>query len=132
MLELPAMSAAAPLSDLSRRFLTNRTGNFALNMALAMFPIMAAVGLAIDYNAMSQARSDLQNYLDSAVLAAAAPDVKDRKGAGAEFLKASVEGTTTSSEARPPPPVSRRSSLSSATPSSAMSAMMSRSLLPLC
>ncbi len=92
MLELPAMSAAAPLSDLSRRFLTNRTGNFALNMALAMFPIMAAVGLAIDYNAMSQARSDLQNYLDSAVLAAAAPDVKDRKGAGAEFLKASVEG----------------------------------------
>lgn len=86
------MPASASLLRLSRRLFADRAGNFALYMALATVPIMAAVGIAIDYNSMSQTRSDLQNFLDSAVLAAAAPDVKDRTGEGSEFLKGAVEG----------------------------------------
>lgn len=52
-----------------RRFFGDRSGNFAVFFALALVPLMAAVGVAVDYHDASQLRSRTQETLDAAVLA---------------------------------------------------------------
>ncbi|MEM0900657.1 MAG: pilus assembly protein TadG-related protein [Pseudomonadota bacterium] len=51
-------------------FLRDRSGNFAGATALALFPLFAGVGLAIDYSNLTRENSQLQNAVDSAVLMA--------------------------------------------------------------
>jgi len=53
-----------------RRFSRNERGNIAIIFALALLPIMAFLGSAIDYTMAVRARTKLSSSLDSALLAA--------------------------------------------------------------
>jgi hypothetical protein len=55
------------LKQLSR----DEEANFSIFAAIAMVPLVLAVGVAIDFSSISNRRSELQNALDSAVLAVA-------------------------------------------------------------
>jgi hypothetical protein len=52
------------------RFLANRTGNFALSMAIAAPALLGVGGLAVDYSLFHAQRSGLQEVADAAALAA--------------------------------------------------------------
>ncbi len=54
-----------------RRFLQNRSGNFAVSTAILSIPIFAMVGLSVDYGRAVLQRQAMQNAADAAVLAAA-------------------------------------------------------------
>ena len=56
------------------RFLRDRRGGVAPLLALSMIPIVGAVGSAVDYSRAAAIRSELQNAMDSALLAAATGD----------------------------------------------------------
>ena len=53
------------------------SGNMATIFAVSLMLIMITLGAAVDISGMSSSRSTLQNYVDSAVLAAAASGVQD-------------------------------------------------------
>lgn len=55
---------------LLREFAQAKQGAFALIYALALLPVLAAVGLAIDYRNAQAAQSELRDALDSALLSA--------------------------------------------------------------
>jgi len=54
-----------------KKFLTDRSGNFAIMAAIVMVPILAAVGLSIDYTNALRVRNEMQQAADAAALAAA-------------------------------------------------------------
>ncbi len=54
-----------------KSYFNNQTGNMAVIFAVSLMMIIAGVGAAIDFNAMSKQRSSYQNMADAAVLAAA-------------------------------------------------------------
>src|SRR5437016_1513506 len=54
-----------------RQFQRREDGQVAVMFGLAVLPLAAAVGVAVDYSHGSQIRTSLQKALDSAVLAAA-------------------------------------------------------------
>lgn len=54
-----------------KRFLQDRNGNFALAAALAMVPLVGAVGVAVDYSRATNTRSFAQAQADAAALTAA-------------------------------------------------------------
>ena len=56
------------------RFLRDRRGGVAPLLALSMIPIVGAVGSAVDYSRAAAIRGELQNAMDSALLAAATGD----------------------------------------------------------
>jgi Flp pilus assembly protein TadG len=51
------------------RFIRNKRGNVAMMFALAMIPVVGAVGAAIDYTRVAQVRTKLADALDAGVLA---------------------------------------------------------------
>jgi Putative Flp pilus-assembly TadE/G-like len=53
------------------QLLRNQDGNVTMLFGLALLPIMAVTGAAVDYSRASDARTQLQNAVDSTVLAAA-------------------------------------------------------------
>jgi Flp pilus assembly protein TadG len=53
------------------RFRRNAQGNVALTFALLLIPLLAAVGVAIDYTVASRQRAVIQSSLDAAMLAGA-------------------------------------------------------------
>jgi Flp pilus assembly protein TadG len=53
------------------QFVHNRDGNVAILFGLALMPIMATTGAAIDYSRASDARTQLQSAIDSTALAVA-------------------------------------------------------------
>lgn len=53
------------------RFSGDRAGNFAIMAGVVSLPLLLSVGMALDYSTISRTRSNLQNSLDSAVLAIA-------------------------------------------------------------
>lgn len=55
---------------LVKSFAQSRRGNFAMMFAFTAVPMLAAVGLVVDYSVMSNKQSELQNAVDSAVLLA--------------------------------------------------------------
>lgn len=59
-------------AELFARFTFDRRGNFALLTALALPVLLGAAGVAIDITSLVATRSELQGYVDSAALAAAA------------------------------------------------------------
>lgn len=60
------------------RFLTCKTGNFALMTALGFLPVVLSAGIAIDYAAALSQRNALQAAADAAVLYAASSGTLDR------------------------------------------------------
>src|SRR5256885_10722327 len=54
-----------------RKFQSREDGQVAVMFALAIVPLAAAVGTAVDYSRGNEIRTSLQKALDSAVLAAA-------------------------------------------------------------
>lgn len=54
-----------------RKFANDQDGQFSIMFALLAFPLMASVGIAVDYSQLSTQRSDLQNANDAAALYAA-------------------------------------------------------------
>lgn len=57
-------------NSLLKSFAQSRRGNFAMMLAFTAVPMLAAVGLVVDYSIMSKQQSELQNAVDSAVLSA--------------------------------------------------------------
>jgi Flp pilus assembly protein TadG len=53
------------------QFRSNRDGNVAMMFSIALLPLLAAGGSALDYGRASNARAELQNAVDSTVLAMA-------------------------------------------------------------
>lgn len=51
---------------LLKRFLIEKSGQFAIMFSLALFPILAGVGMAIDYTRLSQANVRLKDSTDAA------------------------------------------------------------------
>ncbi len=72
------------------RFMRNERGNFGVIAAALSVPLMAAVGLSVDYTNLTRVRTQLQNAADAAALIAAkSNDKKDnerRKLARSMFL----------------------------------------------
>ena len=52
-----------------RRFWSNREGNFAMLFAIAIVPIIGAMGVAVDYSLANSYRTDVQKALDTTALA---------------------------------------------------------------
>jgi Flp pilus assembly protein TadG len=59
------------LADLLRRAAADTSGAYAMAFALALVPIVAAAGLAVDYGRAQVVRDELQHAVDAAALAAA-------------------------------------------------------------
>lgn len=69
-----------------KRFWQSTSGNFAIMFAILLPVLLAAVGLALDVANLSKAKSDLQNALDSAVLAASR--LSDQTGSRTDVFNA--------------------------------------------
>lgn len=54
----------------SKRFLRDRNGNFAMTLGILLPVLLSSVGLAVDYATLSGARNELQGALDAALLSA--------------------------------------------------------------
>ena len=66
---MPLMTTLfASLRYAARRFAVAREGNIATIFALALIPMLALVGAAVDYSRASAAKADLQSALDSTAL----------------------------------------------------------------
>jgi Flp pilus assembly protein TadG len=70
--QLRAVASEKGCRQISTRFRAHQGGNVALITALSMFVILGGVGTAIDFMQMNNARSEMQNAIDSGVLAAGA------------------------------------------------------------
>src|SRR5262245_32656445 len=51
-----------------RRFWSNRDGNFAVLFAMAIVPVIGAIGVAVDYSLANSYRTDIQKSLDATAL----------------------------------------------------------------
>lgn len=51
-----------------KRFWADKRGNFAAMLTISAFPILAGVGMAIEYSNISSQRAKLQNAVDAAIL----------------------------------------------------------------
>jgi Flp pilus assembly protein TadG len=60
----------ARLRRLLKRFKTDSSGNIAVIMAIAILPVTAAIGCAVDYTLASRMKSKLQSAADAASVAA--------------------------------------------------------------
>jgi len=60
-----------------KRFFGEQQGATAVIFAIAIFPLIIAVGMAIDFGRMHSTRSKLQGAIDAAVLAAASPQIQE-------------------------------------------------------
>ena len=76
----------------SRAIWQCKRGNFGILAAVLMPVLLTAAGLAVDYSNMSRARVELQNMVDTAVLAASkkSTEVGDRKLLYRQMLQAQV------------------------------------------
>ena len=64
----PPTTPFAPLRRAVQHFAGAREGNIATIFALALIPMLALVGAAVDYSRASAAKADLQSALDSTAL----------------------------------------------------------------
>lgn len=53
---------------MSKKIWSDRRGNFAAMFAIAAFPMLAGIGMAIEYSNITSQRSKLQNSVDAAIL----------------------------------------------------------------
>lgn len=81
-------------------FIRDRSGHFAVTMALASLPLFAAAGIAVDYSQATRTRAEFQNAADSAALAAAQdPDMStaERKEIAQRYFDTNAAGFTLTS-----------------------------------
>ncbi len=84
------------MNQMIRDFISNRRGNIAIMFVLATFPMLAGIGMAIEYANINAQRSKLQNAVDAAALFAGSylskqgtrPPKKIVKG----FVRANYDG----------------------------------------
>lgn len=67
---LPAASGAASQGGVLRRFARDRSGNAMILFSLALIPLTAIIGLAVDFGRVYSVRAQTQSALDAAALAA--------------------------------------------------------------
>lgn len=72
------------------RFLSDRGGNIAIIFALALLPLLAAIGAAVDYNRAMNSRQKLSTSLDAALLAFGRSGPEDEDEAQ-EFVHGYIE-----------------------------------------
>ena len=60
------------LNKLCHRFMTNRAGNIAMSFAIVSVPLLAAIGVSVDYAQLLNSQRHLQDAVDGAAVAAAA------------------------------------------------------------
>jgi len=81
---------------MTNRFVHDRRGNFAVIGALAMMPLMLAVGLAVDIGAAVNLQTRMQSATDSAALALARektrPTIEQAKAMAAKMLNGNFRG----------------------------------------
>jgi Flp pilus assembly protein TadG len=65
---MPVVSFARHIAGTARRFAGANEGNIAVIFAIALLPVLAFVGAAIDYSRANKARSAMQAALDSTAL----------------------------------------------------------------
>jgi Flp pilus assembly protein TadG len=65
---MPGFSFARHVAGTARRFIRAEDGNIAVIFTIALLPVLAFVGAAIDYSRASRARSSMQAAMDSAAL----------------------------------------------------------------
>ena len=65
---MPLISCAAARSVTSR-FAASRSGNVAVIFAIALIPVIAAMGVVVDYTRAAQTSTEMQDALDAASLA---------------------------------------------------------------
>ena len=65
---MPLISRAA-IRSLVARFAASRRGNVAVIFAIALIPVIAAMGVAVDYTRAAQTSTEMQDALDAASLA---------------------------------------------------------------
>jgi Flp pilus assembly protein TadG len=79
------------INSVIKRFAADRSGQFAILFSFLLIPILAGVGLAIDYTYISQAQRRLQDSADAAALFAAKEyrktGVLPAKSKSTDFLK---------------------------------------------
>ena len=82
------------IAHLRQRFQACERGSLGAAFGFALMPIMAAIGISIDYSAATNARARLDSILDAAALAAVSPQVvgsglgvDDQKKAGAKVAE---------------------------------------------
>ncbi|MEM8540075.1 MAG: TadE/TadG family type IV pilus assembly protein [Pseudomonadota bacterium] len=80
-----------------KKFLFDRRGNFAALFTIVAFPLLAGIGMAMEYSNITSQRSKLQNAVDAAILFAGRyleengelPSVDDVKG----FVQSNFDGS---------------------------------------
>ncbi|MDB5552923.1 MAG: hypothetical protein JWL86_2907 [Rhizobium sp.] len=60
------------MKNLGRRFVTDRAGNIAMSFAIVSVPLLAAIGVSIDYTQLVNSQRHLQDAIDAAAVSAAA------------------------------------------------------------
>ena len=65
---MPIVSFTRQIAEAARRFAGAKDGNVAILFTVALLPLLAFVGAAIDYSRASKARTSLQSALDTAAL----------------------------------------------------------------
>lgn len=67
-------------ADVLKRFISDRSGNFGMMLAIMTLPLLLAIGLGVDYVRYVSAKQHLQDIADSASLAvAASPEREEAK-----------------------------------------------------
>src|SRR5829696_2482898 len=79
------------LQALIRKFLNQSGGAVLPTFVIALIPIMASVGAAVDFSRVNSVRTNLQTALDAAVLAGARDGTATATIAAMEMFKANVQ-----------------------------------------
>lgn len=90
-----------PIIHRALMLLRCRSGNFGLMTALAIIPLMIALGIAVDFAAALSRKTAMQNAADAAALAAAVEPAGGEKTVALNFLDAHLGSITTNDPAAP-------------------------------
>ena len=85
---------------LTRSFIKDKGGNFAIIFGLSLVPLMGLAGAAVDYSRILKAEDRLQSAADAAALAAASggDDVNDMRRIAASFLESNAPDLSPTAE----------------------------------
>lgn len=81
-----------------KKLVACNSGNYALTFGLLLFPLISVAGLAVDYSQVTLQRSQLQEALDGAVLAALSPETmtdKERIALAESFFHSNAQNPCT-------------------------------------
>lgn len=86
------MSAPSLFLDAARRLPAHRGGNAAVAFGLALIPVAAAAGAAVDYMRAADTRAKLQAIVDAAVLNGLRAPASQRVGSAEAHTRSAVKG----------------------------------------